>query len=148
MEVFCMLSFFAAYIPQKVTRTFVKFIHLSTLPAQGVSSPHHGGFTFSSWNGGSWDLVGLAPGWSCDAAPWWKLSHVSCAWGLGCDREGIVAIESQWGKTKTSFFCCFFLLFFLVFFLFYYWMRTPGFWTGVISVFGKQRWDICIYISI
>ena len=27
-------------------------------------------------------------------------------------------------------------------------MKTPGFWTGVISVFGKQRFEIYIYISL
>ena len=117
-------------------------VHPPVNPPQGVSSPHHGGFTFSSWNGGSWDLVGFQR----QAGRAMQLrggSFRMCP--VPEDLDVTVKVSSlsnpNGEKTKTSFFCCFFSLF-------YYWMRTPGFWSGVISGFGKQRFEIYIYISL
>ena len=140
MEVFCMLSFFAAYIPQKVARTFVKFIHLSTLPRVYLP-PTMAASRFLRGTGGHeiW--------WGSGARLVVRCSSVVEAFAcVLCLRTWMWPwryhpYRIPMGKNKN-------IIFLLFFSLFYYWMRTPGFWTGVISVFGKQRWDIYIYKSI
>ena len=147
------IIFCCIHSPKKLPeplKTFVKFIHLSNPPqSRGVSSPHHGFNVFFvergvMRSGGTWRQAGRAMqlrGGSFRMCPVPEDLDVSVKVSSLSNPNG--------KKTHIFFFLLLLLFFFVVFFsLFYYWMRTPGFWTGVISFFGKERFDIYIYISL